>query len=55
MPETIKLEENTGSKLFFFLSSPKDMLIDFRERDRKGERERGKHQCEGETSNGCLS
>ena len=39
---------------FFLLSSPKDMLIDFRERGKGGEREREKerekHQCERETS-----
>ena len=31
----------------FLKSSPKDMLIDFRERGREGERDREKHQCEG--------
>ena len=34
----------------FFLSSPKDMLLDFTERGRKE-----KHQWERETSIGCLS
>ena len=29
----------------FFLSSPKDMLIGFRERGREEEREGEKHQC----------
>ena len=33
-----------------YLSLPKDMTIDFRERRREGE----KHRCEKETSVGCL-
>ena len=38
----------------FFLSSPEDMVVDFRERGRKGEREGEKHRCERDTSIGCL-
>ena len=35
-------------------SSPEDMLIDFRETGREGEREEEKHGCERETSISCL-
>ena len=35
---------------FLFLSSPEDMLIDFREKGR----EREEHPCERETSVSCL-
>ena len=37
-----------------FLPSPEDMFIDFREREREGEREEEKHGCERETSISCL-
>ena len=40
---------------FFFKSSSEDMLIDFRERVREGEKEGEKHQCETETLTGSLS
>ena len=43
----------TLPKFFFQKFSPAVMFIDFRERRR--EREREKHQCERETSIGCLS
>ena len=33
----------------YFLSSPGDMLIDFTEREKDGEREGKKHPCERET------
>ena len=36
--------------LFFFQSSHEDMLIDFRERGREGEREGKKHLHEKKTS-----
>ena len=34
---------------YYFLSSPEDMLIDFRKRGREGEREGEKRLCERET------
>ena len=40
--------------LFSFLSSPKDMLVDFREGGREGDREEEKHRCARETSIDCL-
>ena len=36
----------------FFLSSPENLLIDFRERERDGKKEGEKHLCERETSSG---
>ena len=50
MPETIKLEENTGSKLFFFCPLPKTCLLILergieREKEREGNiNVREKHQ-----------
>ena len=36
----LSIDKHLGSFYLFFKSSPKDMLIDFRERGREGERER---------------
>ena len=39
----------------FLESSPEDMFTDFAERERERVGEREKHQCQRETSLGCLS
>ena len=38
-----------------FLSLPKYMLIDIREREKEGEKEGEKHRCERETLISCSS
>ena len=43
-----------GCFCYCFLSSPKDMLIDFREGGREEKKDGVKHQCERETLIGCL-
>ena len=40
--------------IYLFLSSPKDIYIDFRKRGREGGRERERDHCERETLIVCL-
>ena len=50
----LRVEVGQEGSFLFFSSFSKDTLSLILERERKGEREREKHRCEGEVSISCL-